>query len=67
MLISPCISCSFKDRPKTECTKASSYCQKLLEFQRKLDKLDHSIKTPTYEIIEMSFASNGKKGAHIYD
>lgn len=67
MLISPCISCPFKDRPKTECTKASNYCPKLLEYQRKLDNLDHSIKSTPHEILEYSISNTGKTGAHFYD
>ncbi len=63
---SPCVSCEFRTRSKDICTKAGNYCQKLLQFQIRLDMQDHSIKTTQYNN-ELSVTLGIKKGVYYYD
>ena len=65
-MISPCISCEFKSRPKSQCTDIKNYCQKLLNFQRKLDGQDHSVRTTQFNN-ELPISLGRRKGRQPYD
>lgn len=41
-MVSPCITCEFKMRPKEKCTENHNFCQKLLDFQSHLQTQDLS-------------------------
>lgn len=62
---SPCITCELNKQSKSKCTDIKNYCRKLIEFQNKLDKQDHSIKSTTFDQ-DLPITFGKKKGIYSY-
>jgi len=61
---SPCLTCELKNKSKESCTKAGSYCIKLLNYQVKLDKQASCVRSSeSYDIVNTySLRHNGQTG-----
>jgi len=63
---SPCVTCELNKQSKFKCTDIKHYCRKLIEFQNKLDKQNHSIKSNSFDqTLPITFGK--KKGVHSHD